>query len=159
MESRLDDEAALEKDQEGFDPSQDQHDYGKISASLPVFCCSSHAYQKSRKKSRRDHPLLNGFPAVEDTGIPQLRSHLMQSTEPARKKIAMQFLTKLARLIMSLRMWYLKGGTSLTKDEQKERQKLLADDMEDLQKVGVFFVAYIFTQEPHWYTDIWRRNS
>lgn len=50
----LDQETAIEEDEENFDPDVDLRDYDKVAETLPVFCVSSRAFQKLSGRLVRD---------------------------------------------------------------------------------------------------------
>ena len=45
IQKELDQELALEEDEENFNPDVELRDYDQVARSLPVFCVSSRGYQ------------------------------------------------------------------------------------------------------------------
>ena len=68
----LDQELAMEDDEENFNPDVDARDYEEVARSLPVFCVSSRAYQKLQGRLKKE-PAVPGFKEVAETEIPALQ--------------------------------------------------------------------------------------
>lgn len=88
----LDQESAQEDDEDNFDPTVELRDYDEVARSLPVFCCSSRAYQKMSGRMQRDST-VPGFRNKEETEIPQLQQHCKKLTEGVRASNCRRFLT------------------------------------------------------------------
>lgn len=71
----LDQETAIEEDEENFDPDIDLRNYDEVAETLPVFCVSSRAFQKLSGKMVRDKFNSAGFRSLEEAEIPQLQAH------------------------------------------------------------------------------------
>ncbi|GAP92026.2 putative tat pathway signal sequence [Rosellinia necatrix] len=132
----LDQENAVEEDDETFDPDQDIRDYDEVARSLPVFCVSSRAYQKLSGRLEKDDFESHGFPSVEDTEIPQLQEHAKKLTESGRRSHCRSFLNDLSRLINSMKLWSMHDDSksSLTLGEKRreaQHLKKLLDQLEE----------------------------
>lgn len=68
--SRIDQEAALERDEASFDPDFEERNYNEIARQLPVFCVSAKAYRTLRGLLKLEK--LPAFRSVEDTQIPRV---------------------------------------------------------------------------------------
>ncbi|OHF02935.1 hypothetical protein CORC01_01693 [Colletotrichum orchidophilum] len=107
----LDQEAAIEEDEETFNPDEDIRDYDEVARNLPVFCVSSRAYQKMRGRLQRDDFNNDGFRDVKETEVPQLQQHAKKLTESGRAASARRFLTELSQLLNSMKMWAANDGS------------------------------------------------
>ncbi|KAK1531727.1 hypothetical protein CPAR01_11376 [Colletotrichum paranaense] len=107
----LDQEAAIEEDEETFNPDEDIRDYDKVARNLPVFCVSSRAYQKMRGRLQKDDFNNDGFRDVKETEIPQLQQHAKKLTEGGRAASCRRFLTELSQLLNSMKMWAANDGS------------------------------------------------
>jgi hypothetical protein len=65
----LDQENSQEKDEETFNPDEDIRNYDEVARPLPVFCCSSKAYQKMSGRLVRDAK-VPGLRTPEDRNPP-----------------------------------------------------------------------------------------
>ncbi|KAJ8108981.1 hypothetical protein ONZ43_g6263 [Nemania bipapillata] len=145
----LDQENAIEEDDEAFDPDQDKQDYDEIARRLPVFCVSSRAYQKLSGKLEKDDFQSHGFLSVEDTEIPKLQAHARKLTEAGRLHDCRRFLNDLSQLVNSLKLWSANDGTgsnltdSERRTEEQHLQKLfnhLEEELESLLKESMNLV-------------------
>ncbi|KAK2040434.1 hypothetical protein LZ31DRAFT_634095 [Colletotrichum somersetense] len=107
----LDQEAAIEENEQTFNPDEDIRDYDEVARNLPVFCVSSRAYQKMRGRLQKDDFNNDGFRDVEETEIPQLQQHAKKLTESGRAANCRRFLNDLRQLLNSMRMWAANDGT------------------------------------------------
>ncbi|WYZ44801.1 hypothetical protein EsH8_VIII_000117 [Colletotrichum jinshuiense] len=107
----LDQEAAIEEDEETFNPDADIRDYDEVARNLPVFCVSSRAYQNLRGRLQKDDFNNDGFRAVEETEIPQLQQHAKKLTEGGRAANCRRFLNDLSQLLNSMKMWAANDGS------------------------------------------------
>lgn len=80
---RLDQDTAAEQDPQSFDPNNMERDYSEVAGKLPVFCVSAMAYHKKSGRLEKDEA-LTGFPLMEDTEIPALKSHALGIVQTAR---------------------------------------------------------------------------
>jgi len=108
----LDQENQQEEDEENFNPEEDMRDYDLVARSLPVFCCSSKAYQKLSGRFVRENA-VPGFRSKDETEIPQLQSHCKKLTEGVRASNCRRFLTHLSQLLNSLSLWASNDGIGL----------------------------------------------
>lgn len=133
----LDQELAVEEDEEHFDPSVEIRDYEEVARSLPVFCVSSRGYQKLQGRLRQD-PAVPGFKGVEETGIPQLQKHCRQLTEKGRAESCRRFLNNLSQLLNSMSLWASNDGTgrNLTDGQKAKEAKILRDSFKKLESVS-----------------------
>ncbi|TAQ85772.1 hypothetical protein B7494_g5916 [Chlorociboria aeruginascens] len=131
----LDQENALEEDEENFDPDEDVRDYDEVARSLPVFCVSSRAYQKLSGRLQRDND-VPGFQSLRETEIPQLQAHCKTLTEAGRASNCRQFLNNFCQLINSLNLWSSNDGTgvSLSDSQKATEAKFLNKSLENLEK-------------------------
>jgi len=116
----LDQETAMEEDQDNFDPADDRRDYDKVAQSLRVFCCSSRAYQQMSGRLQRDSA-VPGFMTPEETEIPQLQKHCKGLTEDVRASNCRQFLTDIQQFLNSLSIWSSTDGTGLNISDAQRR--------------------------------------
>lgn len=79
----IDQENAVEEDEDNFNLDEELRDYDEVAKSLPVFCVSSRAYQKMCGRLAKDDP-VPGFVTPEETEIPQLQAHCKKLTEAGR---------------------------------------------------------------------------
>ncbi|KAG7055961.1 tat pathway signal sequence [Colletotrichum scovillei] len=107
----LDQEAAIEEDEETFNPDEDIRDYDEVARNLPVFCVSSRAYQKMRGRLQKDDFNNDGFRDVNETEVPQLQQHAKKLTEGGRAAGGRRFLTELSQLLNSMKMWAANDGS------------------------------------------------
>ncbi|PGH20432.1 hypothetical protein AJ80_03578 [Polytolypa hystricis UAMH7299] len=129
-----------EIDDEGFEPTVIARDYNEIARSLPVFCISSRGYQKLKGRFRRDLP-VKGFRHSDETEIPLLQKHCMESTVVQLKMSCNQFLNGLQKLLNSLALRSSdKGAIEAICEERKlEDRKFLRSRLnaldQDLRKL------------------------
>ena len=116
----LDQETAMEEDEENFDPAEDKRDYDKVAQSLRVFCCSSRAYQQMSGRLQRDSA-VPGFRALEETEIPQLQKHCKNLTEDVRASNCDRFLTNVQQFLNSLSIWSSNDGTGLNISDAQQQ--------------------------------------
>jgi len=64
----LDNDIAIENDEENWNPEEELRDYNEVANSLPVFCVSSRAYQKMCGRLKMDERVV-GFKTKEDTEV------------------------------------------------------------------------------------------
>jgi GTPase SAR1 family protein len=116
----LDQQNAIEEDEENFNPDVDIRDYEKLANSLPVFCVSSRAYQKMCGRLEKDSN-VTGFKTLEETEMPQLKQHCKKLTEAGRMSNCRVFLNSLSRLLLSLSLWSGNNecGIKLTNKQRK----------------------------------------
>ncbi|KAH7631152.1 hypothetical protein B0T09DRAFT_305665 [Sordaria sp. MPI-SDFR-AT-0083] len=92
----LDQETAIEEDEENFDSDVDLRNYDEVAETLPVFCVSSRAFQKLSGKMVRDKFNSAGFRSLEEAEIPQLQAHAQKLTENGRAVNCRRFLADLS---------------------------------------------------------------
>ncbi|KAL9075583.1 MAG: hypothetical protein Q9157_003987 [Trypethelium eluteriae] len=131
----LEQENAIEEDEDNFDPGKDLRDYDEVARSLPVFCISSRAYQKLSGHFRKD-PDIVGFTNVDQTEVPQLKSHCIKLTEAGRAGDCRNFLNSLNQILNSLSLWSSNEGTEgRWSDAQKDvEDQVLQEQLQDLSK-------------------------
>ncbi|KAI9745714.1 MAG: hypothetical protein M1818_001250 [Claussenomyces sp. TS43310] len=108
----LDQENAVEEDEENFNPEEDLRDYEEVARSLPVFCVSSRAYQKLSGRLQRDQG-VPGFSSAEETEVPQLQAHCKMLTEAGRASNCRRFLNLFHQLLNSLSLWSSSDGSEI----------------------------------------------
>ena len=116
----LDQETAMEEDEDNFDPAEDKRDYDQVAQSLRVFCCSSRAYQQMSGRLQRDST-VPGFRSTEETEIPQLQKHCKSLTEGVRASNCRRFLTDIQQFLNSLSIWSSNDGTGLKISDAQQR--------------------------------------
>lgn len=133
----LDEELAVEEDEENFDPNVEIRDYGEVARSLPVFCVSSRGYQKLQGRLLKD-PFVPGFKTVEETEIPQLQKHCRQLTEKGRTASCKRFLNNLSQLMNSMCLWASSDGTgrNLTAEQKAKEVRILQGSLKKLESVS-----------------------
>ncbi|KAK3491869.1 hypothetical protein B0T13DRAFT_518836 [Neurospora crassa] len=132
----LDQETAIEEDEENFDPDVDLRDYDKVAETLPVFCVSSRAFQKLSGRLVRDKINSAGFRSLEETEIPQLQAHAQKLTENGRAASCRRFLADLSQLLNSLSMWATNDGTrsNLTDSEKRAEENHLRKRIDQMEQ-------------------------
>ncbi|KAG8162600.1 hypothetical protein KVR01_008365 [Diaporthe batatas] len=130
----LDQENAVEEDEDAFDPEEEIRDYDEVARSLPVFCVSSRAYQKMRGRLEKDDFNDDGFRNVNETEVPQLQQHAKKLTEAGRAATSRQFLNGLSQLINSMKMWASDAGpqSHMGHGGKKEEEALLRMQLSNL---------------------------
>ncbi|KAI9789949.1 MAG: hypothetical protein M1835_001330 [Candelina submexicana] len=131
----LDQELAMEDDEENFNPDVDVRDYDEVARSLPVFCVSSRAYQKLQGRLKKE-AAVPGFKDVEGTEIPALQAHCRKLTEAGRANSCRRFLNQLSQLLNSMSLWASDDGTgpSLSEDQQAKETQRLSGRLKKLEK-------------------------
>ena len=134
----LDQETAIEEDEENFDPDVDLRDYDKVAETLPVFGVSSRAFQKLSGRLVRDKFNSAGFRSLEETEIPQLQAHAQKLTENGRAASCRRFLADLSQLLNSLSMWATNDGTrsNLTDSEKRAEENHLRKRIDQMEQVS-----------------------
>ncbi|KAI5795262.1 hypothetical protein EDC01DRAFT_654675 [Geopyxis carbonaria] len=126
----LDQEAAEERDAQGFDPNAELRDYEAVASSLPVFCVSSRGYQKLQGRLRRDgDPPV--FQNIEQTGMPSLQAHCTKLTEKGRLATGRKFLTSISQLCNSLALWSSDAGHSPNGIKGEDNRKWNFDQLDE----------------------------
>lgn len=97
-----------------------------------MYCISSRAYQLLDGKE-----LVKGFRDMDDTQIPQLRTHTKNSTELTRIRNAKSFLNDLIQILNSLYMWssITAAEMYLTDEEKGAEMGFVRKQAEELGKV------------------------
>ncbi|KAI1322901.1 hypothetical protein F5Y16DRAFT_403978 [Xylariaceae sp. FL0255] len=131
----LDQENAIEEDDETFDPDEDLRDYEEVARSLPVFCVSSRAYQQLKGRLEKDDFHSEGFYSIEDTEIPKLQEHGRKVTEAGRASHYRRWMNDLARFVNTMKLWSMNDGTQsiLTNSEQRREQQHLKSLLASLE--------------------------
>ncbi|KAE9569225.1 hypothetical protein CGMCC3_g14583 [Colletotrichum fructicola] len=119
----LDQEAAIEENEETFNPDEDIRDYDEVARNLPVFCVSSRAYQKMRGRLQKDDFNDEGFRNADETEVPQLQQHAKKLTEAGRAATCRRFLNDLSQLLNSMRMWAANDGSLSHMSDQDKRNE------------------------------------
>ncbi|KAI1879612.1 hypothetical protein JX265_002566 [Neoarthrinium moseri] len=131
---KLDQETAIKKDDESFDPDHQERDYQQIAQSLPVFCVSSQAYQVKKGTAKIDRN-FDAFHDLKMTGMPQLHVHAKKLTEAGRISDCRKFLNGFLQILQSLQI--LTGTQSLelvlSPNEQADEVKKLLRDLGGLK--------------------------
>ncbi|KAK1593767.1 Dynamin family-domain-containing protein [Colletotrichum navitas] len=132
----LDQEAAIEENEQTFNPDEDIRDYDEVARNLPVFCVSSRAYQKIRGRLQKDDFNNEGFRDVNETEIPQLQQHAKKLTEGGRAANCRRFLNDLRQLLNSMRMWAANDGTQaqMTDRDKWNKETTLRAQLSSLEK-------------------------
>ncbi|KAF2443457.1 hypothetical protein P171DRAFT_495215 [Karstenula rhodostoma CBS 690.94] len=131
----LDQEAAVEADEEAFNPDQDLRDYDEVANSLPVFCVSSRAYQKMCGRLKKDEA-VPGFQTPEETQVPQLKTHCIKLTQGGRIRACRAFLNSFCSTLTPLFLWASNDGTGpqMTDAKKQEQANYLAKRLVGLHK-------------------------
>ncbi|KAI9753132.1 MAG: Protein kinase C signaling pathway involved MAPKK protein [Chaenotheca gracillima] len=131
----LDQELAVEEDEELFNPDEEIRDYEQVAQSLPVFCVSSRGYQKLKGRLRKD-PAVPGFTAVEETEIPALQAHCRKLTEKGRMANCRRFMYNLSQLLNSMSLWSSAegSGANMTESEREKESRDLRKKLNKLHK-------------------------
>ncbi|EOD47067.1 putative tat pathway signal sequence protein [Neofusicoccum parvum UCRNP2] len=129
----LDQETALDEDEENFNPDEDFRDYDEVARSLPVFCISSRAFQKLSGRLKRDKD-VSGFKDIQETGMPQLQAHSKKLTEAGRAANSQKFLNNLSQLLNSIALWATQNdhGSQLTASQQRKEAQFLEQKLAEL---------------------------
>ncbi|KAF2878206.1 hypothetical protein BDV95DRAFT_479698 [Massariosphaeria phaeospora] len=131
----LDQENAIEDDEENFNPDEELRDYEEVANSLPVFCVSARAYQKMCGRMRKDDD-VPCFETIEETEIPQLQAHCKKLTEAGRIQSCRTFLLHICQQLTTFSLWASNDGTGLqmTGDEKRKQVKYLTKRLNELEK-------------------------
>jgi len=134
---RLDVDDAAERDEDTFDPDQDQRDYAEVASKLPVFCVSTRAYQKHCGRMRKDK-WVEGFDTVAETGIPALRNHALERVRTMRIQDCQAFLNEVCQFLTSLMTQVVIADRPLgLSDHIKDREvKFLEDAVKTLKQAS-----------------------
>jgi hypothetical protein len=146
----LDEELAMEENEEDFNPDDNTKDYEKVAKSLPVFCVSSRAYQQMKGRLKKDSPVA-GFQTLEETEIPQLQEHCKALTVAGRTATCKQFMNKLSALLNSLAIWASNDGTgnNLSADQRAREDRFLKNSLEKLDRVSGLQSQYALRVQPY----------
>jgi len=131
----LDQELAIEEDEENFNPDDDIRDYDEVAKSLPVFCVSSRGYQKLSGRMKKDAS-VPGFMTIKETEIPELQSHCKSLTVAGRQATCKRFLTTLSQLLNSLTLWASNDGNglALTLEQRAAERNVIRKSLVGLDK-------------------------
>lgn len=125
------------QDDESYDPSVENRDYGEVARSLPVFTISTKAFQQLCCPKKRETQVA-GFKTLLDTEIPQLIEHAKKLPEKGRIASRRAFLHEFLRLMGSLTLWCTAGDFNLgveplDLDHQTYEMKQLMNAMRSLR--------------------------
>lgn len=131
----LDQEAAIEADEEAFNPEEEIRDYTQVAQSLPVFCVSSRAYQKLSGRLKRDEN-VPGFRNLEETEMPSLQKHCKQATIEGRKQASRASLLSFCQQLTTFFIWAgaFNDGAKITDAEKRRHTIFLAKRLEELEE-------------------------
>jgi hypothetical protein len=134
---RLDQEAAIEEDEDEFDPDEELRDYDSLAKELPVFCASGRVYQKLCGRLKKDRVNADGFEAPDDTEIPQLRTHGRKLAELGRKHTNRAFLNEFLQVLQSVNIWAAAPSRLQEQDAEvkKLREEMVQSCLDDLWTV------------------------
>lgn len=134
----MDQETAVEEDEDSFDPDEEIRDYDEVARNLPVFCVSSRAYQKMRGRLQKDDFNNDGFRNVDETEVPQLQQHAKKLTEAGRAATSRQFLNGLSQLLNSMKMWASSGEPQFhsSNNDKKDEETHLRVRLANLDRVS-----------------------
>lgn len=134
----MDQETAVEEDENAFDPDEEIRDYDEVARNLPVFCVSSRAYQKMRGRLQKDDFNNDGFRNVDETEVPQLQQHAKKLTEAGRAATSRQFLNGLSQLLNSMKMWASNAEpeSHLSHSDKKDEETQLRVQLSNLDKAS-----------------------
>ena len=133
----IDQELAVEEDEENFNPDVEARDYNEVARGLPVFCVSSRGCQKLQGRLKKD-PQVPGFTNIDETELPQLQAHCEKLTETGRSANCRSFMSKLSQLLNSLVLWASSDGTgaNLTPEQRAREDKHLQKGLKGLETVS-----------------------
>lgn len=139
MSPRLDQEIAIERDSDNFNPDTQTRDYDEVASQLPVFCVSSRGYQKLSGRMDQDKP-FRGFRSIDDTQIPALQEHARNMVRAMRVADCRRFLGSLSRCLTSLMVQVVLADEPLKMaDGMKEKElEFLGDSVSKLRKVSCY---------------------
>ncbi|KAB5558061.1 hypothetical protein GE09DRAFT_1221199 [Coniochaeta sp. 2T2.1] len=129
----LDDEVAQEQDEDNFDPSQDQRDYGELARQLQVFCISSRAYLKLSGKLKQDE-VVSGFDNLDDTEVPLLQQRARGLADSIRASACRAFLNDMAQILRSLQLRIAtnEDPLKLAANQKRKENKVLTKNLDAL---------------------------
>ncbi|KAB5570663.1 hypothetical protein GE09DRAFT_715764 [Coniochaeta sp. 2T2.1] len=129
----LDDEVAQEQDEDNFDPSQDQRDYGELARQLQVFCLSSRAYLKLSGKLKQDE-VVSGFENLDDTEVPLLQQRARELADGIRASACRTFLNDMAQILRSLQLRIATNGDplKLAANQKRKENRVLTKNLDAL---------------------------
>ncbi|KAG8929017.1 hypothetical protein FRC01_005056, partial [Tulasnella sp. 417] len=126
----MDQEAAMQKDPDSFDPSFEARDYAAID--LPTFTVSSRDYIRLTKQVEGDgEPTC--FSDKADTQIPALQEWCHSLTISSRERTARSFLQKLKTFAASVQS-YLDDMNNVSEVDRAQLRQRWASDYEDPRK-------------------------
>ncbi|KAG8979124.1 hypothetical protein FRC05_009334 [Tulasnella sp. 425] len=126
----MDQEAAMQKDPDNFDPSFEARDYAAIN--LPTFTVSSRDYIRLTKQVEGDgKPTC--FSDTKDTQIPDLQAWCHSLTISSRERTARSFLQKLKTFAAAVES-YLDDMNNVSEVDRAQLRKRWASDYEDPSK-------------------------
>ncbi|KAG8902264.1 hypothetical protein FRC00_014089, partial [Tulasnella sp. 408] len=126
----MDQEAAMQKDPDNFDPSFEARDYAAID--LPTFTVSSRDYIRLTKQVEGDgEPTC--FSDKADTQIPALQEWCHSLTISSRERTARSFLQKLKTFAASVQS-YLDDMNNVSEVDRAQLRQRWASDYEDPRK-------------------------
>lgn len=129
----LDDDLACEEDEENFDLSQDQRDYGGLARELRVFCVSSRAYLKLCGKLKDDE-VVTGFETKIDTEIPGLQNLATELASTMRSSACRKFLNDVSQVLRSLvlRVVMNEEPLKLAANQKRKENRALTKNLDSL---------------------------
>ena len=132
---RMDQDIAMDGEDD-VDPVEDARDYAALGKNLPVFCVSSKAHQKKSGRLLKDDE-VDGFPHIEDTGIPALQRHALEIVKSTRAASCRRFFLELRRYLVSLMMQVVisQQPLKLADDLRQQELSFLNEAAESLVKV------------------------
>lgn len=129
----LDDDIAMELDEDSFDPTQNQRDYTEVSRQLQVFCVSSRAYLKLSGKLKDDEAVL-GFDTTDDTEIPLLQKLAVDQAETMLSAACRKFLQDMLHVIRSLglRVATVEEPLKLAAKDKRKENRVLSKSLDTI---------------------------
>ncbi|KAK3379824.1 hypothetical protein B0T24DRAFT_655432 [Lasiosphaeria ovina] len=126
-------QALAEKDGLDFEV----RDYLKMANGLRVFCVSSKAYQLMSGRLDKDDP-ISGFADFEDTEIPELRRHGLETTRTARVEAYKRFFRELSQILAFLYIQVVVADqpSKWAEDLKKRETWFFLENIAELRKDG-----------------------
>ncbi|KAF6800951.1 tat pathway signal sequence [Colletotrichum sojae] len=125
-------EVDVKENEEAFDPNQAGKDYTRISENLPVFCVSSHAYQRMNGQMMVGDFTTAGFRNRLDTGITDLQAHAKALAGSPRAAQCREILSNLIALLSSISYWVTGQDIELAGQDKMSIMQFLKGSADDL---------------------------
>ncbi|KAF6817854.1 tat pathway signal sequence [Colletotrichum plurivorum] len=118
---------SMKENEDAFDPDQLDKDYRRVGENLPVFCVSSHVYQRMNGQMAIEDFTTFGFRDRYDTGITDLQAHAGNLAESSQVAQYREILSNLVVLLSSISYWVTGRDIELAGQDTKSITRFLED--------------------------------